>query len=151
MIFPVTDLLSASECETWIERHFHPDGFKCLCCGAPRKDARHFRISKRGLVDWRCGQCQSVYNLYSGTIFSGSGWGPAQVLMLLRGVCKGESSKTLATELGVSRPTVHSYRRKLQAKGYAILSQAPLPDSQTETDEMFQNAGEKKRSAPRPQ
>ncbi|MGH9848284.1 MAG: helix-turn-helix domain-containing protein [Blastocatellia bacterium] len=86
---------------------------------------------------------QSVYNLYSGTIFSGSGWSAAQVAMLLRGVCKGESSKTLAAELGVSRTTVHGDRRNLQANGYAILSPDWLPDSQTETDEMFQNAGKK--------
>ena len=149
MLFPITELLSASESEAWIERYFHPDGFKCLYCGAARERARRFRVSERGLMDWRCGACNTVYNLYTGTIFAGSGWSAPQVILLLRGICKGESSAALAAELAVSRTTVFAYRRRLQANAHALLSLAPLPDSVTETDEMFQNAGEKKRPAPR--
>jgi transposase-like protein len=38
---------------------------------------------------------------------------------------------------------VLSIRRKIQANAQAIVPQTPITDDQTETDEMFQNAGEK--------
>ena len=65
-------------------------------------------------------------------------------MLLLRGVCKGESSAQIAREIGLTRQTVLSIRRKLQANAQTISPQTPLTDAQTETDEMFQNAGEKK-------
>ena len=47
-------------------------------------------------------------------------------------------------EIGLSRPTVHSMRRVLQSNAQVLQPNSPLADEQTETDEMFQNAGEKK-------
>jgi hypothetical protein len=43
----------------------------------------------------------------------------------------------------VSRTTVLLLRQRLQANGYATRQTTPLPDSVTETDEMFPNAGKK--------
>jgi hypothetical protein len=67
--------------------------------------------------------------------------------LLLRGICKGESTATLARELGGSRMTVHVLRQQLQAQAQQLQPTTPVPDQQTETDEMFQNAGEKRRQA----
>ena len=64
--------------------------------------------------------------------------------MLLRGVCKGDPAAEIAREIGISRQTVHDVRKQLQANAQRHQSQEPLPDKQTETDEMFQNAGEKR-------
>jgi hypothetical protein len=64
-------------------------------------------------------------------------------MLLLRGVCKGEPSTTLAAELALSRQSVHKWRKRSQANAYAMLSQTALRDEATETDEMFQNAGKK--------
>jgi transposase-like protein len=150
MIFPITDLLSETESEAWIARYFHPQGFRCPRCHTGVRDARVFRRSKRGLADYRCKQCARVYNLYTGTVFAGSGLSARQAVLLVRGVCKGESGLALAEELGLSRTTVHSFRHKLQANGYALLSEGRLTDAETETDEMFQNAGEKRRAPRRP-
>ena len=49
----------------------------------------------------------------------------------------------LARELNISRQTVLSIRRKLQTSAEKIQSSEALPDAEVETDEMFQNAGEK--------
>ena len=68
---------------------------------------------------------------------------PSQVVLLLRGVCQGVSSAQLGRELGLSRQTVLSIRRKLQASAEELQPEAALPDAEVETDEMFQNAGEK--------
>ena len=69
---------------------------------------------------------------------------PAQAVLLLRGVCQGTPTAQLAREIGLSRPTVHSIRHAIQANAQALQPDCPVVDSQTETDEMFQNAGEKK-------
>jgi transposase-like protein len=147
MIFPITELLNDQASMAWIEKHFHPKGLRCPSCTAKKIQAREFRWTKRGLVDYRCRACEAVYNLYSGTLFSGSNLHPRQTVLLLRGVCKGESSQTLAAELGLSRQSVHLWRQRLQANGYRTVEETPVPDRRTETDEMFQNAGEKRGKA----
>jgi transposase-like protein len=150
MIFPITDLLDEAGSSQWIAQHFHPQGFGCPDCKAGVEQAREFRSSKRGLIDYRCKPCARVYNLYSGTVFAGCGLSARQAVLLIRGVCKGESSAILAEELGVCRSTVHLLRQKVQANGYTMLAEGALPDLDTETDEMFQNAGEKRATARRP-
>jgi transposase-like protein len=144
MLFPITDLLSHEQSVAWLEQHFHPEGLRCPHCNASHEQARPFRTTQRGLLTYRCKRCQSAYNLYSGTIFTNSLLPPAKVVLLLRGVCKGESSMALAQELGLSRTSVHEWRHKVQHNGYAMRAQEVLPDACSETDEMFQNAGEKR-------
>lgn len=144
MQFPITALLRPLESASWLEEHMHPGGLHCPCCGLPKGRARIFRHSQRGLPDYRCLSCQRVYNLYSGTVFAGSPLPPGKAILLLRGICKGESSLALAGELQLSRTTVHSYRKKIQQNAYELLDKTALADERTETDEMFQNAGEKR-------
>jgi hypothetical protein len=72
---------------------------------------------------------------------------PAQAILLLRGVCKGEPTATMAREIGVARQTVHDMRHAIQSNAEWLQPDDPLPDQRTETDEMFQNAGEKRRTS----
>ena len=147
MDFPIVELLSDELATEWLLKHFHPDELKCSHCGVDREEARLFRHTKKShLTVYRCNHCQGIYNLYSGTAFEGKHLHPAQAILLLRGVCKGESSAAIAREIGMSRQTVLSIRRVIQEKAERIQPQTPLPDSQTETDEMFQNSGGKKRT-----
>ncbi len=68
-----------------------------------------------------------------------------QVVLLVRGVVKGEQAQILANEVGVCRQTVQAIRQQLQANAQLMQPDKPLEgDEQTETDEMYQNAGEKK-------
>jgi transposase-like protein len=145
MEFPITELLDHESSLAWLIRHFHPGGFDCAQCGAPGDEARCFRETARSqLLVYRCTRCDRVYNVYTGTVFQQSHLTPPQVVLLLRGVSKGEPTTTLAKELGVSYPTVLKLRHALQANGTAQQPHTALPDRYTETDEMFQNAGEKK-------
>ncbi|MGB9872070.1 MAG: transposase [Anaerolineae bacterium] len=149
MEFPIVDLLDDELSESWLLRYFHPDGLKCPRCGRGTEEARHFRQNRRNKVTvYRCRHCQSVYTVYSGTIFQGKHLRPAQVILLLRGICKGEPSAVLARELGISRTTVHTLRVAIQKNAVLLQPDTPLEDAQTETDEMFQNAGEKGRNMP---
>jgi transposase-like protein len=147
MIFPIAELLDERQSIEWVEKYFHPKRLRCPGCGAKTKYARESRTRKRGLIDYRCRKCQSTYNLYTGTIFAGSNLEPRRAVLLLRGVCKGEPSAVLAEELELSRQCVHRWRQRIQQNAYALLSDAALLDAETETDEMFQNAGGKRRKA----
>ena len=150
MEFPITELLGAEQSADWILKHFHPNGLKCPGCLAGVEQARSFRTTKRsGLLVYRCRRCEAIYNLYSGTLFEGRHLTPPQVVLLLRGICKGEPSATLANELGVVRSTVHLIRKEVQSNAERLQPTEPLADICTETDEMFQNAGEKRRGASR--
>ena len=143
MIFPITELLDEQESLVWLERHFHPTGLQCPRCGAAKQEARKFREHKSGIVDYRCYHCHRTYNLYTGTMFAGSNLAPRRVVLLVRGVCKGDPATELAEELALSRQCVHRWRQRLHANGYTMLSTKALPEAETATDEMFQNAGEK--------
>ena len=137
-------------CQRWLERYFHPEGLHCPHCQAGLEEARWFRQTKRSRVDvYRCAGCDGVYTMYSGTVFTGRQFRPEQAILMLRGVCQRKSSAQLARELELSRPTIMEVRHLLQANAECEQPGTALPDIAVETDEMFQNAGEKKRETPR--
>ena len=145
MDFPIVDLLDEELSRQWILKHFHPEGLKCPHCQAGLDRAREFRQTKTShLTVYRCNDCEGIYNLYSRTVFAGRYFRPAQAVLLLRGVTKGAPTAEIAREIGVSRQTVHQVRREIQANAQRGQPQTPLSDERTETDEMFQNAGEKR-------
>jgi hypothetical protein len=151
MDFPVADLLDDELSEQWLLKHFHLKGLKCPHCDARRSQARPFRRTRRSQVMvYRCRRCDGLYNVYSDTIFQARHLRPSQVVLLLRGVCKGEPTATLARELSLPRSTVHALRQRLQQNARAMQPDTSLPDGTTETDEMFQNAGGKRRKTRRP-
>jgi transposase-like protein len=146
MEFPITELLDYDGSVAWILEHFHPTGLKCPMCGQPKEQAREFRRTKRSqLMVYRCRSCHMTYNLYSGTIFQQTHLTPMQVVLLMRGICKGESSQELAEALELNYGTVLTLWHEIQSNAEQAQPTTPLPDRQTETDEMFQNAGEKRR------
>jgi transposase-like protein len=150
MEFPIVELLDDAESKAWLLEYLHPRGLKCPHCAAGVRQARVFRELKRSRLSvYRCRRCQGVYTLYSGTVFAGRQLRPAQVVLLVRGVCKGEPTQTLAREIQVSRRTVHDIRHALQTNALQAQPTSRLKDQRTETDELFQNAGEKRRETRR--
>ena len=144
--FPITELFDDSLCLVWLERHLHPNGFVCPQCGSDNR--RHFRIQGY-YAAYRCRVCAKYYTLLSSTAFEGSRQRPATLVLLLRGIAKGESTARLAHELQLSRQTVHTLRQRIQTN---LNDTAPtdMMEGQTfEVDELYQNAGEKKYAASR--
>jgi transposase-like protein len=143
--------MDRAACEKWVESYFHPGGLKCPHCKAPFEEGLWFRRTERSDLDvYRCRKCNGIYNLYSGTIFEGRYFTPEQTVLFIREVCQGKPTAKLARELGISRTTATVVRRLLQANAEREQATTPLDDLEVETDEMFQNAGEKKRLAWRP-
>ena len=149
MDFPIKELMDREACLKWIEAYFHPDGLKCPHCRAELEQAYWFRKTGRSDLDvYRCQVCQGIYNLYSGTVFEGRYFTPEQTVLFIRAVCQGQSTAQLARELKISRTTATEVGHQLQANAEQAQPDSPLDDLAVETDEMFQNAGEKKRLAP---
>lgn len=145
MEFPITDLLDEKQSERWLLEHFHPEGLKCPRCEAGVEHSLPFRVTKKsGLQVYRCRDCQAIYNLYTGTVFAHRHLRPQQAVLLLRGVLKGETAKVMAAELDLDYISVLQLRRALQENAQHLQSEDPLPDFEAESDEMFQNAGEKR-------
>jgi transposase-like protein len=148
MDFPITELMDGEACLRWLEEYYHPQGQKCPHCQADITQANRFRKTKSSqLPVYRCKVCHGIYNVYSGTIFEGREFRPEQTVLFLRGVLQGEPTAQLARELGISRKIVSEVRHQLQANVEQEQPQDPLEDLEVETDEMFQNAGEKRRMA----
>lgn len=151
MDFPLLDLLDDEISAEWVKRHFHPNGFGCPHCRAGFEQARFFRAnSGSGLPVYRCRSCQGIYHLYTGTVFEGSQLTPSQIVLLLRGFLQGQSSEQLARELGLTDKTVLKWRHRVQANAQRLQSDTPVADAEAESDEMFQNAGEKRHRTLRP-
>lgn len=145
MEFPITNLLSPEQSEQWLLGHFHPEGLKCPGCKSTVERANVFRVTRKSeLKVYRCKDCQSIYNLYTGTVFEQRQLRPQQAVLLIRGVLKGEPSDVLARELELNYVTVLQLRRKIQENAELLQSEEPLPDFEAESDEMFQNSGEKR-------
>ena len=145
MEFSITDLMSLDDCKNWIIEHFHPNGFVCPSYGESYEKARIFRRTKKSQLNvYRCNRCQKTFNLYSGTVFQQRHLTPQQVVLFMRGVLKGEPTTVLSSELELNYQTVLNLRHELQKNAQALQPETPLVDLETETDEMFQNAGEKR-------
>src|SRR5260370_37708095 len=144
--FPIIDLMSSQSSYEWLVEYFHPQGMACPHCGAAMQQARAFRVTKSSQVrDYRCRACDKTYNVYSQTVFEGRHLKPEQVVLLVRGVVKGEQAQILAREVGVCRQTVQIIRQALQANALALQADKVLDeDEQTATDELYQNAADKK-------
>lgn len=149
MKFPIQDILSPEESREWIRKHFHPTGFVCPACDEALENAHEFRKTRESeLTVYRCNACGQAYNLYTGTIFQQCHLTPQQVVLLIRGVLKGEPSTILSDELEINYRTVLDLRREIQDNARELRPETALPDEQTESDEMFQNAGEKRNPPP---
>src|SRR5882724_892629 len=100
--FPIVELMSSQSSYDWLVEYFHPEGLICRHCGAVMDKARKFRVIKSSQVpDYRCRQCDKTYNVFSGTVFEGRRLTAEQVVLLVRGVVKGEQAQILANEIGV--------------------------------------------------
>lgn len=144
--FPITELFDDSLCLLWLERHLHPNGFVCPHCGSA--DRRFFR--HQDSVDaYRCRACDGYYTLLTGTVFEATRQRPATLVLLLRGIAKGESTARLARELQLSRQTVHTLRQRIQTNVNDNAPTDPMDGQTFEVDEVYQNAGEKKYAASR--
>lgn len=145
--FPITELLSEEESHLWLEGHLHPAGFVCPDCHSTnRRDHRE----QRYFDSYICRECGCYHTLLTGTVFEGSRQSASTLVMLLRGIAKGESTNRLHRELGMSYKQVLALRHRIQANLDESAPRDRLRGTEFEVDELYQNAGEKRCSPSRP-
>ena len=154
--FPIDELLSEEECYEYLKRSLHPEGLSCPNGHElPSDQAPHDR-RRAPIVDYRCRECGAVFNIFTGTVWSKTHYDCSTIVMLLRGFAKGMPTKWLTDEMDLAYPSVLKRRHRIQeavqeGERVGLPGRVPddgLPDPEVEADEMYQNAGEKRRSAP---
>ena len=144
--FPIAELLDDSICTSWLERHLHPRGLVCPHCGHPAR--RVFRAQGH-VPAYRCRACDGYYTLLTGTVFAKTRQRLATLVLLLRGVAKGEPTARLARELGRSRKQLHTLRQRIQANLNETAPTGVMTGTAFEADERYHNAGDKQHPASR--
>jgi hypothetical protein len=139
--FPIGELLDERICLVWLERHRHAEGLKCPGCGGT---ARRLFREQGHFPAYRWRACHGYDMLVTGTVFEQTRPRPATLVLLRRGIAKGEPTARLARELGVSRQPLHTLRQRLQANLNATAPTGVLTGSACEAAELYQHAGEKK-------
>jgi hypothetical protein len=95
--FPIGELLDASICLLWLERHLHAEGFTCPRCGS----TEHRLFCEQGYFPaYRCQACDGYSTLLTGTFFAQTRQRPATLVLLLCGIAKGEPTARLRTTWG---------------------------------------------------
>ena len=146
--FPISELMDEAACVAWLEHYLHPSGLVCPHCGSGER--RLFR--KQGWFDaYRCRVCDGYYTMLSGTVFAKTRQPPSTLILLLRGIAKGEPTARLSRELHIERKHLIDLRHRIQANLFDTLPTDLMEGTTFEADELYQNAGEKKYAPPRPQ
>jgi transposase-like protein len=146
--FPIGELMDESICMLWLERHLHPSGLTCPRCGDAER--RLFRAQGH-FPAYRCRACEGYSTLLTGTAFANTRQRPATLVLLRRGMAKGEPTARLARELGLSRKPRQTLRRRIQAHLHATAPTQVLAGTAFEADELYQHAGEKQHAPSRSQ
>lgn len=144
--FPVVDLMDQERCYEFLVTTLHPEGLCCTACQKPVAAARVRDRSRAPLVKYTC-PCGRGYHAFSGTLWQGTHKSCAQIVSILQGFSQGKTTAQLARELGMDRVHLLVLRHGLQANAEKARPASPLADDVVECDEMYQNAGEKRRSA----
>src|SRR5258708_35568244 len=135
--FPITDLLSDAECVRWLEAFLHPEGLVCPHCGSAER--RLFR-EQGPFPAYRCLACDGYYTLLSDTVFEKTRQRPATLVLLLRGIAKGESSARLAREVCIGRKRGMQLRHTIQTNLYETLPSLVMDGQTFDADARYQNA-----------
>jgi hypothetical protein len=137
--FPIAELLDDSVCLLWLARHLHPDGFTC-----PHGGGAHGRVFRhqRPFPAYRCRDCHGYDTLLTGTALEKTRQRPATLVLLWRGVAKGESTARLARAWGMSRKPLSTRRQRVQTNLHDTAPTALMAGTTVEADELYQHAGE---------
>jgi transposase-like protein len=138
---PIDEVLDDAACRDWLERQLHPNGFACPRCGSSER-----RLARRNgaFASYRCKRCDRYHTILTGTALAKTHQTPAKLVLILRGIAKGESTARLGRELSVSRRQMGTLRQRVQQNLFDTLRREVSEDAIFEADELYQNAGEKR-------
>lgn len=113
--FPITDLLDQDECYRFLLETLHPNGLHCPSGHALPKDQAPHDRKRAPLLKYRCRHCGKVFNVFTGTVWSGTQYDCATVVLVMRGFAQGTPTLHLAQELSLDYSTLLERRHRVQA------------------------------------
>lgn len=142
--FSIVSLMDYDKCYDYLSSILHPAGLHCPCGCKLQEEQRPHKYRKNGLACYKCKGCGKVFNIFTETIFKGIHYTCIQIVLLLRGFAQGKTTLHLSEELELSYNNLLNWRHQLQELAYENRDLSPLTDDEVvESDEVFQNAGEK--------
>ena len=66
------------------------------------------------LYDYKCRRCGKVYNLFTGTLWSGARYSCRKIILIMRGIVQGVPTQHLAQELHIDRSHLLKKRHAIQ-------------------------------------
>ena len=149
--FPLYELMNYEGCYNFLMEILHPQGLHCPLGHPIFEGQKPHKFRKNGLPCHRCRSCGKVFNIFTDTILQGIHYDCIQIVLMLHGFVKSQTTQMLSKELGVSYNSLLDWRHKLQEFAFENRNIFPLTDSEVESDEVFQNAGEKGTLHPHPE
>jgi transposase-like protein len=141
--FPIQALMSFEKCYKFLLGILHPLGLHCPDGHPLVERQKPHKFRKNGLPCYRCQACGKVFNIFTGTILKGIHYDCINIVLMLRGFAKGDTTQMLSKELKVSYNALLDWRHLLQEFAFENRDVSCLTDTDVESDEVFQNAGEK--------
>ena len=141
MDYAIDNLLDEDRCYNHLVEHFHGGHLPCSSCGSSNIRVHHRR--RKPIFQFQCMDCETYFNVFTGTAFQGTRWPCSKVVMILRGFLKGDSTLSMSREMGLGYRNLLYLRHELMGNALDNREAEILPDSETESDEMYQNSGEK--------
>ena len=143
MKFDISQFFDEKKCYDFLVKLLHPEGLKCPRCKKSVEKSRVHRRDRAPILYYCC-SCGRIYNAFAETEWQGTHYRCSVIISILRGVAQGIPTKHLAEELGIDRSQLLERRHRLQARASTSLPKEVLEGSVFESDEMYQNAGEKR-------
>ena len=139
--FPIDELMDEDVCRCYLLNRLHPDGLKCPHCGCEDR----YTVKRNTWFDgYKCTSCKKYYTMYSGTVFEKTRQPASKLVLVLRGISKGESTARMSRELKLDRQHLLNLRHRIQHNlSERLASGQQTSEEGFEADELFQNAGEK--------
>ena len=114
MAFPLQALMDEQACYNYLREMLYPQGLHCPHGHAlPPEQAPHDR-HRAPRMDYRCQTCGAVFNLFTGSVWSGTRYSCATIVLILRGIAQGVPTNHLARELGIDRAHWLTHRHAIQ-------------------------------------
>lgn len=140
--FSFNGLLDTQKCYDYLVDILHHGELHCPN-GHSLENARVHKKHRAPIITYQCKICGRCFNVFTATVLQRIKYNAVQIIQILRGIVQGETTFRLAREIGVDRKWLLVWRNKLQRLVLEGRPRNALPDSVVESDEMYQNAGEK--------
>jgi hypothetical protein len=141
MDFPLISLLDETKSYQWLVSYLHGGSLQSPHIAT---ETYYIHESRRSpVLQYKGNTSKKTFNIYTGTVFQGTHFKCSEVVLLIRGFLRGERTAQLARQLDTTYDNLLYLRHRFMERAVSNLCDQALPDMVTETDELFENAGEK--------